>query len=74
MGAEEKGYTMEKYEPNRRQGALLNVTVDPNGYRIHTLIDDINHPIRANRTLVRRDLMVEALFGPATVARPKKKR
>lgn len=65
---------MEKYEQNRSPGARLSVTVDRNGYRIHTLIDDTNRPIRANRTLVRRDRMVEALFGPATVARPKKKR
>ena len=63
---------MEKCEPNRNQGALLSVTVDPNGYRIHTLIDDTDRPVRANRTLIRRDPMVEALFGPA--ARPKKKR
>lgn len=65
---------METYEPNRRPGALLSVTVAPNGNRIHRLIDDITHPMRANPTLVRRDRMVEALFGPATVARPKKKR
>jgi hypothetical protein len=70
----EKGCVMEKYEANRNQGALMNVTVDPNGYRIHRLIDDVVCPIRCTLAQVKRDPMVEALFGPAIVARPKKKR
>ncbi|WP_426176849.1 hypothetical protein [Massilia sp. TWR1-2-2] len=64
---------MEIYEPNRRPGALLSVTVALNGNRIHRLIDDTTHPMRANPTVVKRDRMVEALSGPPTVARPKKK-
>lgn len=74
IGLDRKGCAMEKCESNRNQGALMSVTVDPNGYRIHTLIDDIIRPIRSTSDLVKRDPMVEALFGPAIVARPKKKR
>jgi hypothetical protein len=70
----EKGCPMEKYEANRNQDALMSVTVDPNGYRIHRLIDDVVCPVRCTSALVKRDPMVEALFGPAIVARPKKKR
>jgi hypothetical protein len=63
---------VEKFAEDQHQQSLLSVTVDANGYRIHTLIDDIVRPIRRNRAVVMRDPMVEALFGPAVVARQKK--
>lgn len=65
---------MEKCESQRERGALLSVTVDGNGYRIHTLIDDTERTLRASRLPVRRDPMVEALFGPAVPVRAKKRR
>ena len=52
----------------------MSVTVDRNGYRIHTLIDDTDLPVRVNRDPVKRDPMVEALFGSASAAHRKKKR
>lgn len=67
-----KGQIMEKWDANSRQGALLSVTVDPRGYRIHTLIDDTERPVRFSKALIKRDPMVEALFGPALPARRKK--
>jgi hypothetical protein len=61
---------MENCAPNQyQQGPMLSITIDPNGYRIHTLIDDTVRPIRSNRTQIQRDPMVEALFGPAKPAR-----
>lgn len=63
---------MEKNEPSRNPGTLLSITVDRNGYRIHTLIDDTDLPIRTNRGPVRRDPMVQALFGAGSATRPKK--
>lgn len=47
-------------------GPTLSVTISREGSRIHRLIDDICQPLRANKTTVRRDPMVEALFGAAS--------
>lgn len=44
-------------------GPTLSVTVSREGSRIHRLIDDISLPLRANKLTIRRDPMVEALFG-----------
>lgn len=65
---------MEKCERSPCRGALLRVTVDVNGNRIHTLIDDTSYPIRVNPVLIKRDPMVEALFGSARATGRKKKR
>ena len=46
-------------------GPKLSVTVNPEGARIHRLIDDAMHTARPKKTAVRRDPMVEALFGAA---------
>ncbi len=58
--------TMDDY-----RGPTLSVTISREGSRIHRLIDDIIQPLRANKLTIRRDPMVEALFGaarPSTVA------
>jgi hypothetical protein len=47
------------------QGPTLSVTVNGEGARVHRLIDDTLHPVRAHKTVARRDPMVEALFGAA---------
>ncbi|CAN7618446.1 hypothetical protein [Duganella sp. LjRoot269] len=44
-------------------GPTLSVTISREGSRIHRLIDDISLPLRANKLTIRRDPMVEALFG-----------
>ncbi|MYN16444.1 hypothetical protein GTP81_06725 [Rugamonas sp. FT107W] len=51
-------------------GPTLSVTISREGSRIHRLIDDICQPLRANKTIVRRDPMVEALFGAASPRTP----
>lgn len=46
-------------------GPTLSVTINREGARIHRLIDDDVHTVRSKKTAVRRDPMVEALFGAA---------
>lgn len=41
----------------------LSVTINRQGARIHRIIDDINYPTRQKKPEIRRDPMVEALFG-----------
>ena len=49
----------------------LSVTISREGARIHRLIDDVAYPLRASKAAIRRDPMVEALFGaPASAAKP----
>lgn len=49
----------------------LSVTISREGARIHRLIDDVAYPLRASKAAIRRDPMVEALFGaPASCAKP----
>lgn len=47
-------------------GPTLSVTVNREGARVHRLIDDTIYPTRAKKLNIRRDPMVEALFGAAT--------
>ncbi len=66
----------DEQEPNnmaaqpeaRYTGPTLSVTVSPEGRRVHQLIDDTSYARRPHKIVVRRDPMVEALFG-AAVAR-----
>jgi hypothetical protein len=44
-------------------GPTLSVTVNREGARVHQLIDDTVYPRRIRKVEVRRDPMVEALFG-----------
>ena len=46
-------------------GPALSVTINHDGARIHRLIDDAVNTARPKKTPVRRDPMVEALFGAA---------
>ena len=48
----------------------LSVTISREGARIHRLIDDVTYPLRTRKAPVRRDPMVEALFGAAPVTAP----
>ncbi|MES2164065.1 MAG: hypothetical protein V4476_23155 [Pseudomonadota bacterium] len=53
--------TMDSYS-----GPTLSVTISREGSRVHRLVDDIIQPLRANKLTIRRDPMVEALFGAAS--------
>ena len=55
---------MELMTMDHYSGPTLSVTISREGSRIHRLIDDITLPLRANKLTIRRDPMVEALFGP----------
>ena len=46
-------------------GPALRVTINRQGVRMHRLIDDAIPHARACKIKVRRDPMVEALFGAA---------
>lgn len=46
-------------------GPILSVTVNREGARVHRLVDDTIYPTRARKFDIRRDPMVEALFGAA---------
>lgn len=46
-------------------GPALSVTINREGARVHRLIDDTIYPTRAKKMNIRRDPMVEALFGAA---------
>lgn len=46
-------------------GPTLRVTINRQGIRLHRLIDDAIPHARACKIKVRRDPMVEALFGAA---------
>lgn len=46
-------------------GPMLSITTNRDGNRVHRLIDDTLFPTRPKKVLVRRDPMVEALFGAA---------
>lgn len=56
---------MKQKSDSRQCGATLSVTISREGARIHRLIDDVNYPLRLSKAAVRRDPMVEALFGAA---------
>ena len=45
----------------------LSVTINRPGARIHRIIDDITYPTRTKKPEIRRDPMVAALFGAASV-------
>lgn len=45
----------------------LSVTTNREGARIHRLIDDTHYATRNRKPEIRRDPMVEALFGAAPV-------
>lgn len=47
----------------------LSVTTNRQGARIHRIIDDINYPTRQKKPEIRRDPMVAALFGAASVSK-----
>jgi hypothetical protein len=63
---------MENDDSHHYAGARLSVTVGATGQRIHMLIDDTQPMIRANLLQIRRDPMVEALFGSAKRKKPRK--
>jgi hypothetical protein len=63
---------MENDDSHHYAGARLSVTVGATGQRIHTLIDDTQPLIRANHLQIKRDPMVEALFGVAKRKRIRK--
>jgi hypothetical protein len=63
---------MENDDSYHYAGAKLSVTVGTSGQRIHMLIDDTQQMIRANLLQIRRDPMVEALFGAAKLKKPRK--
>ncbi|MTV41613.1 hypothetical protein [Duganella radicis] len=46
----------------------LTVTTNREGTRIHRIIDDITYPTRKKKPQIRRDPMVEALFGAPVIA------
>ena len=47
----------------------LIVTTNRDGARIHRLIDDTHYPTRTRKPEIRRDPMVAALFGAASVSK-----
>ena len=57
-------------------GPTMRTTINREGNKIHRLADDTNYPSRVRRKVtVRRDPMVEALFGaapPITAPMPRK--
>jgi hypothetical protein len=57
---------MEQLTADRYDGPTLSITVNREGARVHRLIDDTVYPTRAKKMDIRRDPMVEALFGAAT--------
>lgn len=52
-------------------GPTLSVTINREGARVHRLIDDTVYPTRAKKMNIRRDPMVEALFGAAAKHPPR---
>ncbi|SDG41915.1 MULTISPECIES: hypothetical protein [unclassified Duganella] len=52
-------------------GPTLSVTINREGARVHRLIDDTIYPTRAKKMNIRRDPMVEALFGAAAEHPPR---
>lgn len=58
---------MEHTTQDTYEGPALSMTVSREGNRIHRLIDDTNYPVRPSTVEVRRDPMVAALFGAATI-------
>ncbi|GJJ03404.1 hypothetical protein RugamoR64_39420 [Duganella rhizosphaerae] len=71
---------MELMTMDHYSGPTLSVTISREGSRVHRLVDDIIQPLRANKLTIRRDPMVEALFGaacprsaPADTPRPAKR-
>lgn len=54
-------------------GPTLSVTISREGSRVHQLIDDTVYPRRPRKVEVRRDPMVEALFGAAMRPVPQKR-
>lgn len=56
---------MELMADDFYHGPTLSVTISQEGARVHRLIDDTVQPLRASKREVRRDPMVEALFGAA---------
>lgn len=62
---------MKQLKQKILNGPGLSVTVSREGARIHRLIDDVAYPLRASKAAIRRDPMVEALFGaPRSCAKP----
>lgn len=59
---------MERSADDSYRGPTLSITVGRGGSRVHRLIDDTtNYTPRASKITIRRDPMVEALFGAARV-------
>lgn len=46
-------------------GPTMSITTNREGARVHRLADDTVYPTRAKKFDIRRDPMVEALFGAA---------
>lgn len=61
---------MESMAEDFYNGPTLSVTISREGSRVHRLIDDTCYPLRASKLTVRRDPMVEALFGAAGTRAP----
>lgn len=59
---------MDECEARHYVGPKLSVTVSREGHRVHRLIDDEPLRNRSGDCLVRRDPMVEALFGASRTA------
>jgi hypothetical protein len=58
---------MKQVSSDCYDGPTLRVTINRQGVRLHRLIDDALPHARACKIKVRRDPMVEALFGAATL-------
>ena len=58
---------MEQPAQDIYDGPTLSTTISREGNRVHRLIDDTVYPLRASAVVVRRDPMVAALFGAATI-------
>ncbi|MES2149584.1 MAG: hypothetical protein V4508_07295 [Pseudomonadota bacterium] len=46
----------------------MSSTINSEGYRVMRLIDDTSYPLKKNQAVVRRDPLVEALFGAAAAS------
>lgn len=64
---------MESIADNNYDGPIMDTTVNRLGYRVHRLADDLPTPSRERHSVtIRRDSMVEALFGAGPASTPRK--
>jgi hypothetical protein len=65
---------MGKYDAIRNPSQVLSLLFGHEDHRLHVLQDDAPHPVRRNVQPVRRDELVQALFGAGPARSVKAKR